>query len=151
MLDNQLIQLFLPLITAGLTAQGYSGVSVTQSFQPTQQGAFTGPAVYFFKIGDHRYGFLGRTNVWDSVHGVEVHTETQNYETTFQVSAWVRQVPGVSTYTASDLVNVVSGILQSDSTVFTLAANDVGIYRITDVRNPYFVDDRDQHEASPLI
>lgn len=50
MLDNQLLQLVIPLIQNGMTALGYT-VPVLQSFQPTQQGVNTNPAFYIQKIG----------------------------------------------------------------------------------------------------
>ena len=149
MTDNQLIQLFLPIINAGLIADGFKDVIVRQSYQPTQQSATIAPGVYFFKIGNRRYGFLGRYDKWDSTHGVNVHKEVQYYETTFQINALVLQSPVMIAYTASDLVNEVASIMQSDSTLNTLMASNVGILRVTDVQNPYFVDDRDQFEASP--
>ena len=39
--------------------------------------------------------------------------------------------------------------MQSDKTRDILNESGVGILRITDVRNPYFQDDRDNFEASP--
>jgi hypothetical protein len=148
--DNELIQLFLPIINAGLIADGYTGVSVIQSNQPTQQGLNTNPTVYFYKVNNKRYGFLGRYDKWDTVNSVMVHTEDQYYETTFQVSALVLQnVYNTNSYTASDLVNDVASIIQSDNTLNILNNAGVGILRVTDIANPYFVDDRDQFEASP--
>ena len=150
MTDNQLIQLFLPIINAGLIAEGYTGVAVKQANQPTQQGANTIPTVYFFKVNNRRYGFLGRRDKWDSVNSKMVHTEAQYMECTFQISALVRQSPySPDKYTASDLVNEVASIMQSDNTRDILNASGVGILRVTDIRNPYFVDDKDQFEASP--
>lgn len=150
MTDNDLIRLFLPIINAGLLADGYTNVVVKQANQPTQQGINTGPTVYFFKIGNKRYGFLGRLDEWDSDNSEMVHTETQYYETTFQISALVLQnVHNTSTYTASDLVNEVASIMQSDAARDIMIASGVGILRVTDIVNPYFVDDRDNFEASP--
>lgn len=149
MLDSPLIQLFLGVIQAGLTAQGYAEVEITASYQPTQQGVDEAPTVYYHKIADKRYGFLGRSSQYDSLSGNITHTETQLYETTFQISTLVISDPSISSYDASDLANIVAMILQSDSAVDTFNAADVGIYRITDVRNPYFLDDKDRFEASP--
>ena len=148
--DNQLIQLFLPIINAGLIADGFVDVVTKQSNQPTQQGANTGPTVYFFKVGTKRYGFLGRGDIWDPNLSKMVHTESQYYETTFQVSALVRQFPITpNQYTAADLVDEVASIMQSDKTRDILNESGVGILRVQEIRNPYFVDDRDQFEASP--
>ena len=150
MTDNELIRLFLPIINAGLVADGFVQVKVQQSNQPTMQGINTNPTVYFYKIGDRRFGWRKGEDVWDTINSIMVHTELQYYETTFQISALVLQSPkNPSQYTASDLVNEVAAILQSDNTIQTLEAQSVGILRVTDVRNPYFMDDRDNFEASP--
>lgn len=152
MLDNQLIQLFLPIISTGLIANGYENIALVAGNQPTSQGVNTGPTVYFYKLHDVRYGFKETSDKYDEVLQQEIHTELQQYETTFQVSALVIANPlVVDTYTASDLVNQVAAILQSDSAIETLNASDVGIYRIRDSKNPYFIDDKDRAEANPLI
>ena len=148
--DNSLIQLFLPIINAGLIADSFTDVIVKQSNQPTQQGIPTAPTVYFFKVANKRYGFLGRMDNWDAMTSTMVHDERQYFESTFQVSALVLQNPATpNQYTASDLVNEVASIMQSDNTRDILNASGVGILRVTDVINPYFVDDRDNFEASP--
>jgi hypothetical protein len=150
MTDNELIRLFLPIINAGLVADGFTGVTVKQSNQPTLQGANTNPTVYFYKLFDKRYGFLRRDSTWNEDAEIMTHTEDQMYETSFQISAMVMQNPNTPyQYTASDLVNEVAAIMQSDSTRETLAASSVGILRVMEVRNPYFKDDYDKFEAFP--
>ena len=146
--DNQLIQIFLPIIQNGLVSDGFNNVIVKQSNQPTQQGINTSPTVYFFKVSSKRYGFLGRYDKW--TNSQMTHTEVQYMEATFQVSALVLQYPTTpNQYTASDLVYEVSSIMQSDNTRDILNNSGIGILRITDLLNPYFLDDRDQFEASP--
>lgn len=148
--DNDLIRLFLPIIQAGLIADGFMNVVVAQANQPTQQGFTSSPTVYFYKVGNKRYGFLGRSDVWDSVHSKMVHTESQYYETTFQVSAYIHQLPTTPfQYTSSDLVNEVASIIQADTTLATLNNAGVGILRVTDITNPYFTSDKDEFKASP--
>lgn len=149
--DNDLIRLFLPIIQDGL-ALDFPTVVVKQANQPTLQGVTTGPAVFFYKIGDKRYGFRSATDEWDSNTLTEVHTESQQYETTFQISSLVTQDPTDTTsYTASDLVNQVAYIMQSVATLEILNAQNVGVLRVTDVTNHYFSDDRDQFEANPIF
>lgn len=148
--DNDLIRLFRPIIIDGLTSLGYTEVPVLQANQPTQQGVVSSPAVYFYKVVDKRYGFLGREDKWDEDLSQMGHTESQWYETTFQISAYVQiDVNSLTQYTASDLVNSVAAIMQSDRTRAILMQEDVGILRVMEVRNPYFIDDKDQFEASP--
>lgn len=148
--DNQIIQIFLPIINNALIADGFPEVIVKQANQPTQQGIDTPPTVYFFKVANKRYGWLGRDDVWDGMSSTMVHTETQYIESTWQLTALVLQSPATpNQYTASDLINEVASIMQSDNTRTILNNSGIGILRITDIRNPYFVDDRDNFEASP--
>lgn len=148
MTDNELIRLFRPIIIDGLVDAGYVDVPVKQFNQPTQQGVNSGPAVYFSKLYDKRYGFLRRNSRW--VVNEMVHNEEQSYETTFQIMALARQNPSDTALpTASDLVNEVAAIMQSDKAIKILNDADVGILRVMDVRNPYFTDDQDIFEASP--
>lgn len=148
--DNTLIQLFLPIIQANLITDGFTTTVVKQFNQPSQQGINTVPTVYFQKIHNKRFGLLRREEKWDSIAMDFVHTESQYYETTFQVNALVLQDPTDLTIpTASDLVNEVACIMQSSSTLDTLKAQGVGILRVSEITNPYFTDDRDNFEASP--
>lgn len=147
--DNALISYFLPFLVAGLTDAGYTDVPVVQMNQPTIQGIPTTGVVYFQKVGNRRYGYLGRFEKWNPTASQMDHTEMQYFETTFQVSALFRQDPYNPTYTASDLVNEAAWIMQSDATREALNFYGIGILRVTDVSNPFFVDDRDNFEASP--
>jgi len=148
-LDYQLIELFLPIINAGLIARGYSNVIVTSSYQPTTQGVNTSATVYYYKVGDYRYGWVKREDVWNPINSVMTYSEIQQYETTFQISALVISDPTNISYTASDLVNVVASIMQSRDTINTLEANGVGIYRVTNILNVPFIDDKDRYEFIP--
>ena len=146
--DNDLIKLFRPIIRDGLLAQNYPNVKILQSNQPTQQGVTTTPTLYFFKVMDHLRGSPQRKDVYDSSIQAMRHTDVQVYETTFQISALVTQDPAdTNQITASDLVNVVAAILQSDYAIAQLLTQNVQILKIMDVRNPYFVDDRDRFES----
>lgn len=149
--DKQLAALFMAqLLPAMQATSGLAGVKLARSFQSRQQGANSSPYVYFFKIGDHRYGHPERKDVFDAQAGTFTHTEIQQYETTYQFSAWVPQDPkDVTGLTESDILNVVSGIIQSDAIISAFNAAGVGILRVTDVRNPYIVDDHDRFEAVP--
>jgi len=148
--DNTLIQTFLPIINSNLITDGYTTVSVKQANQPTMQGINTNPTVYFYKVHSNRYGFLGRNDAWDSVSSTMIHSESQYFESTWQFQALYLQNPSTpDQFTASDLIQEISDILQSDSTRTTLNNSNIGILRITDIVNPYFVDDRDNYEAIP--
>lgn len=148
MFDNQLIALLISTITAQEMAAGIAGTPIAQAFQSTQEGVSTATTAYIYKVMDHRYGYPQKSDVWmtDKI----VHTESQIYETTFQISVLAPQNPASSSeLTPSDILNQIAYILQSDSTIAALQAQGVGIERVMDIRNPFFVDDRDRHEASP--
>lgn len=149
MLDNQLIALFRPIIISGLTAAGVTGVSVVQSNQPTEQGVSTNATVYFTKISDVRYGFMRSNTVLNRLTNLTELHQIQSYETTFQIEALAPQDPAVISLTASDIVKLVADILQQDDAINTLNLAGVGVLRITDVRNPYFIDEHEEYEASP--
>ncbi len=148
--DNTLIQIFLPIIQEALISDGFENVTVKQSNQPTQQGLTSNPTVYFFKVSNKRHGYLGRNDFFNGSSQNMNHIESQYYECTFQVSALVLQYPVTpNQFTASDLVNEVASIMQSDNTRAILNSSGVGILRITNFMNPYFIDDKDNYEASP--
>lgn len=157
MFDNQLIALVRQIILDQEVDANIPGTPVKQAFQPTQQGVNTGPTSYFYKIGDKRIGLPQRSDVWrpddpnnPQGDGLMIHTEIQEYQTTFQISVLSTQDPtNISQLTASDIVNLVCYIMQSQKTVIALAAAGVGILNVSDVRNPYFLDDRQRNEANP--
>jgi hypothetical protein len=150
MQDNALIQLISPLITSALIADGYTGVILAQSYQPTQQGVSRLPMVFMQKIYTHRYGWGRSYTKWNPLTLQEELNEDQWIETTFQFSALVTQsVQTPNQYTASDLANEVAAIVQSQAFQVALMAQNVGILRVSEIRNPWFQDDRDQFEALP--
>lgn len=136
-------------ITNGETIAGIPGTALAQAFQPTSEGVSSTPTLFFYKVGDRRYGYPFWEDYWDEMSETIIHKEIQTYESTFQLSALASQNPVSPGMTASDILNLAASILQSSVTVQFLQANDLGIERITDVRNSYFLDDRQQNEANP--
>lgn len=151
--DKEINALFMAKLFPAMQAQpDLYGVKLARNFQQTQQGAASNPYVYFVKIFDHRYGHVERREIWDNDAGDFRHEESQQYETTYQFSAWVPQdSKDVTSLTESDILNLVSGIMQSDALINAFRAAGAGILRVTDVSNPYIVDDRDRFEAVPTF
>ena len=145
--DNELFVLVRAQLLAGLAANGVSA-EVLQSYQPTQQGPAAGPALYLFKVSDHRYGFPKQEQEWNDTAGAFNVASVEAYETTLQCSAWLPET-ATSTFTASDLANLAAGLLQSPWVQANLIAAGVNILRVTGVRNPYVVNDQDQFMANP--
>lgn len=150
MSDIPLIILIRSVLLAGFAARGMT-VSVLQSNQPTHQGLMaTGPSVYIYKIGDHRHGTPLKKDTWNSTTQLESHVEREVIESTYQFTALAPLDPSSLTQlTASDIARAAASILQHSTSQSTFSASNVGILRITDIRNPYFVDDQDQFKQSP--
>lgn len=151
MKDKELAALFMAQLLPRMQAHpDLYGVGLARSYQQTPQGAASGPYVYFVKLGDRRYGHVERREEWNAATSTFDHHETQQYETTYQLSAWVPQdVKDVTSSTESDILNAVSGIMQSDSLLSAFRAAGVGVLRVTEVRNPYIVNDQDRFAAVP--
>lgn len=151
MTDNQLMALLVATIGAGLTARGRAA-PVLQSYQPEQQGTEeTGPAVYLHKIGSKAYGFLGRRTVAGLAPAGSVnHRENQYWERSFQVNALAPPpADDTASPTAFDYIVATQAVLTSDTGRQALKAGGVGILRVTDVREQYIKNDRDQYELAP--
>ncbi len=150
MLDNPLIILLIATIKAGEATAGIAGTPVAQAFQPTQEGVSSAPTAYMHKLFDHPLGSPQRADVWNGTK--IIHTETQDYETTFQISALSIQDPNnQEQLTASDILNLVRSILQSMDTITALNAQGVGMLRVDQVRNQPFVDDQGRNEYQPSL
>lgn len=154
MTEKELYTLLCTVINNGLAGvAAYTGTDVRQADQSSKQGRPTGPTVLISNQPQRRYGFLRRDDKWDSIAAMMVHTETQVMETTFQVGALFEQDPAAvdaaTSPTAADLLNYVARILQSDSGRAAIIAGGADILRITDLRTPYFKNDRKNFEASP--
>lgn len=140
-----------PLLDAYLAAQ-YPTLTITcyRSYNPTQQGAPDDGIVVLHRLGSKRYGSPRRASHWDG--DSEVFTETQLYETTFQVDGLMIENPvtaTASTVTTVDIVQSVAEYLQSYDGLAALRAAGLSILRITDIRLTYITDDRNRDEAAP--
>lgn len=149
--DKQIAALLMSELLPRMQAQpDLAGVLLARKYQPRQHGATTGPIVYFFKVGDHNHGSPQREDFYNEAGVIFDQTQRQLVETTYQLAAWVPQNPAdVAALTESDVLNIVSAIMQSDALIAAFRAAGVGIQRVTDIRNPYFVDERDRFEAEP--
>ncbi|WVR18074.1 hypothetical protein JXVLWARM_CDS_0023 [Burkholderia phage Bm1] len=150
MKDNALLKLIADTIDDGLLKMGYEGVFCVQKNQPTQQGVPSKATVYFEKLFDQRFGWPVRSQVWNETLQRFDSANFQYYETVIQLSALVVQDPEDLTLpTASDLVNDVAMWLAIPEVIAGWKQYEVNVLRTTQVRNPYFTDDRDRREAAP--
>lgn len=161
MTDNELINVFasrLEAASAAATAAfSWPGgpYAVVQKNPTVQEGTATAPTIYFEKLFDLPYGwpevsYTHNAPVPPATQGTFTQKEDQWTETTFQVSALVIQDPSnLSLPTASDVVNYMKQYINARQTIQLLKPLGVSVLRVTQIRNPYFEDDRAGFEANP--
>lgn len=150
MTDNQLAILIRAQLLAGLTRQGYSTLPVIAAYQPTTEGRVTEATIYFFPLPDNRYGWQHRKRTVDIDAGTITTTEGQWIESGFQFYALAPQDPtNLTLPTAKDLVNLAAMICNSEPFIQGMRAGGAGVQRVTQIRNPFFVNDQGQFESSP--
>ncbi|UNY40196.1 hypothetical protein KLEP174_gp14 [Pseudomonas phage vB_PcuM_ KLEP17-4] len=147
--DNQLTALIRTQLLAGLSRLSLTS-EVLGNQQPTTQGRTTVATLYFSAINEQRYGWqYSRTEFLPLTETLE-REEAQWVRTTYQVTALAPQDPSDLTIpTPKDLLRSASLIINGQSFVQAMTAQGVGIERVTELRNPYFVNDQGQFEASP--
>ena len=127
-----------------------AGVAVVRRSPDLNVGMPASAALYLQAVTSRRYGFLGRREVLDPGGAAFTQVETQQWETTLQVSGTVRRTTaGDALLTAEDYCAIASDVLQSDVGRAALAAGGARPLRITDLRTVFFINDATQYEASP--
>jgi len=150
LLDNDIYKNIKKVLDDGFAALGMTGIIVKQRYQPTKQGTPIQNMVTFFKLPNVLVGSPQASDEWDHVNSIMVNKQIQAIETTLQIGAQVLIDPAKpSPFTASDLVTSAAMILQSQDTITKFVALGLGVQKIRGIRNPYFLDDRDQFEADP--
>lgn len=150
MTDNQRFVILFEIIIEGLTERNVTGVSVLQSYQPTQQGTASGRAVYLSALPQVPVGHVRRDSVYDVPTSTMVDSELQTWLATYQVNALAKQdLSDTTSLTAADIVRAVRNIMQSSKTIARLRTEGLAILRVNELRNPSFVDDNGQFEYSP--
>ncbi len=148
--DNQVIIILIALIEAGLTAQGVTGVTVQQGYQPTQQGIPEDDAIIIHKVTNHRYGHPGQIDTYNAENDNFDHQDIFWRDVKYQVNARAQQDPSdMNAMTASDLVDLAADILQLPSTIQSLLSSGIGIDRITDANPSYELNEKDRFEQVP--
>lgn len=149
MLDFELFKFFKVIVDQTLADNGINA-EMTQSYQPTSQGVDPEITVFMENINDRRHGFRKVDEIWNAGNNDFDHVETQQMETDFQMGCIAIQDPTkTGQLSAKDILNIVAAGLQSQFTIEALRAQDMGILRITDIRNPKFSNDASDFQASP--
>lgn len=157
MTDSQLAALLTAQISAAIASdEMLSGVpglqqnGLVRAFQPRQGGR---PELGFFSyylVSTRRHGFPGFRDEYAPADDEFRHHQSQVYEARYQFSALVPQNPeDAAAPTEHDVLCRLADIMAGVRFREALHAQQVGILRILDVRNPYYTDERDRFAASP--
>lgn len=145
MIDADVQRAIKATLDAGLAAASITA-TVTQSFQPTVQGAPLAPAVVFTNITTRRFGWQapkltlipGNPNTFSKA-------ETYYVRRSYQVSGIINQDPlDPTSLSAYDVLEKCTTFLQSSEGRAIFKAAGIGIDRITDVLTPSSLNDSDQ-------
>lgn len=148
--DQQLIALIMSSFITSLTEYGFADPTVVQSFQSDHQGENIGSAWYIHRLTNHKYGNTGRKQTLNNVTNLFEVKETRILERKFQVTALRKQDNADwDADDAFDMAEVGAAAIESETFTSLLRAQGVSIYKITDVRAPYFQDASDENQLSP--
>ena len=150
MTDNELIIVLRNALVTGLTSIGYNDPTVLQNYQPSQQGTRNGEVWYIHRIATHKYGHAGIKRVLNTGNDNFDVTETRVLERTFQITT-LKKTDGtdITEKTAYDLAEEAAAVIESFAFRQEIRSHGVSVYRVLDIRSPYFSDDSKQNELSP--
>lgn len=149
MTQNETLSLLLSTLSGMMAAQGYP-VDVQAAFQPTKQGTQAAPYIALHTVTARRYGHPQITEQYNPATYHFDRVETYWLEETYQITAFCISDPqNIAAPTAYTYATRAAAILQSAQARRILSANGVGFQRITEIRTPYFTDDRERNEMAP--
>lgn len=129
---------------------GLPDLDVRQNFQPIQSGAPSPASLALHIIHTHRYGMAERRDNLVTSTGTFISGMTQKVFVTFQATAlYTPKDPDTATLSAFDVASIGANVLQTDEAIKYWRDNGINIFKITDIRSPYFIDERHQNEQAP--
>lgn len=145
MIDADIETQIKSVLDAGIAAASLS-VPVSQSFQPTRQGAPLEPNVVFTKIFARRWGHQApKFTLIPGAPNTFQKAETYYLRATYQVSGLMNQDPvDPASLNAYDVLDICAAFLQSEDGRATFKAAGIGIDRISDILTPRSLDDSDR-------
>lgn len=148
MTNNEIIAVIIATLRTGMS--DVSGLTVQQSYQPTDQGVPEGPTLFLHIINDVPYGFPAEKSTYNEADGDFDTVESDVSVISFQVSAqYPDDVGNVSALTAVDLCNKARRLMQVRSTLASLRSSGLKITRISQVRITHIENDKGYFEEMP--
>lgn len=116
-------------------------------YQPLQQGRPNPRTVYWHLIANQR---IGSAQVTTTGSGLNiVRREEQSMAMTLQFTCTQPVDLAADALTQGDVLNIVAASLQGQSAVAWFMERGLSFERITQIRNVYVNNDRDQNEPNP--
>lgn len=143
--EIQLLTTIRAELVRELPLHGYTSVMVARSYQPDNEGRETGPIVYVNALSSNRYGWQSRNERINPDTLEIVRDEFQWMRSSFQFTA----LSPLEDPSSGDVAAVCAMLFNSRAVIDSLMAQGVGVERITDVRQPYIKNDRNQFEMTP--
>lgn len=153
MTANETLALIISTISTMMTQVGYP-ISVQSAYQPTQQGTQFSPFIAINYVSGRRYGYPQVTEkvVIDNTNGSMSMERIETYwlEEVYQITAYAIASPNdIASPTAYTYATRAAAILQSAQARTILLNNGAGFIRISEIRTPFFDDERGRNEMSP--
>lgn len=148
--DNDVLAILIDALRVGLTANGFADPEIAPSYQVSRQGRNTTPTWYIHRITAHRYGFQSNKQAFNDTNQNFDVTESWLLERTYQITTLSKELASDTTRpTAFDMADIAAAVVQSRAFTDELRDNNIDIYRVTDIRTPYFSDASNENELSP--
>ena len=148
--DNDVIRSLIAALIEGLTESGIENPIVQQTAQIRQQGVPLQDAFFIDRVSAKRYGFTGRKQEYRSESDDFLATESRIIERVYQISTLaIEDVNNTEANTAFDLAEIAAAVIESQPFRDKIYIDGLQVYRITDIRTPYIVNDMDNHQLSP--
>lgn len=126
-------------------------VNVARNFQPQQAFVPDGLALFISKIHSRRYGIQAHKDKYNSLSGMNEHTERYVMNDTYQIDTQAVSNPSQTSTTirSADIAESSAAHFQSLDTLLRLKSEGLEIFRIADIKHPHFVNDFDRFEPAP--
>lgn len=127
--------------------RGLPAAAFMERFQPLHQGRPDGLTVYWHKVTGYR---VGSAQVeYDGSGAALVRTETQSMRLTLQFTCTQPVDISADALTQGDVLAIVAASLQGQDAVAYFVSQGLSVERVTEIRNIYVNNDRDQNEPNP--
>lgn len=134
-------------VRRGLPGPVPEALNFMQRYQPLQQGRPSPRTVYWHNINNQRIGSALVTNTPTDV-GIS-RREVQSMALTLQFTCTQQVDLAADALTQGDVLNIVAASLQGQNAVAWFVERGLSVERVTQIRNVYFNNDRDQNEPNP--